>query len=439
MRQLIRNSLIGLVACAVSHVSAIVPEPAADQSEPIAITGAVIHVGNGQVIENGVLAFDQGVITYVGTDANRPEFFNHQVINVQGRHVYPGFILPNSSLGLLEVANLRATNDTEEAGDINASVRSAIAYNTDSELIPTFRFNGILTAQIAPLGGLIAGRSSVLKLDGWNWEDAMLKNDIAQHLHWPARTRRERNEVTGQFETVDNENYAQQVEQLHALFRNALSYTGESVNLNLAAMQPLFSGEASLFLHANSARDIVASVQFAQRYGVEKLVVAGGRDAMKVVDLLREANAAVIYESVHSLPAREWYDIDEPFKIPFELHDAGILVGIGGGETALDSQRNLPFYAGTAAAHGLDRETALSMVTSHTARILGVDDRIGTLEAGKDATFFISLGDALDMRSSQIMEAFIQGRLIDLNGTQQQLYERYLERYSSQPLESAQP
>ncbi|ALO45854.1 amidohydrolase family protein [Pseudohongiella spirulinae] len=439
MKKSIRNSLIGLVTFAVSQVSAIVPEPAAEQSEPIAITGAVIHVGNGQIIENGVLAFDQGVITYVGTDANRPEFFNHQVINVQGRHVYPGFILPNSSLGLLEVANLRATNDTEEEGDINASVRSAIAYNTDSELIPTFRFNGILTAQIAPLGGLIAGRSSVLKLDGWNWEDAMLKSDIAQHLHWPARTRRERNEISGQFETVDNEEYAQQVEMLHALFRNALSYSGQPVNLNLEAMQPLFSGEASLFLHADNARDIVASVQFAQRYGVEKLVVVGGRDAMKVVDLLRDADVAVIYESVHSLPAREWYDIDEPFKIPFELHDAGVLVSIGGGESALDSQRNLPFYAGTAAAHGLDRETALSMVTSHTAQILGVDDRIGTLETGKDATFFISLGDALDMRTSQVQEAFIQGRLIDLNGTQQQLYERYLERYSTQPLESAQP
>lgn len=439
MKKLLRHSLLIMATFAMSQINAIVPEPAPDQSEPIVITGAVIHIGNGQVIENGVLAFDKGLITYVGTDANRPEFFSHQIINVQRRHVYPGFILPNSSLGLLEVANLRATNDTEEAGVINASVRSAIAYNTDSELIPTFRFNGILTAQIAPLGGLVAGRSSVLKLDGWNWEDAMLKSDIAQHLHWPARTRRERNEITGQFETVDNEDYAQQLEQLHALFRNALSYSGVPVNLNLAAMQPLFNGEASLFLHANSARDIVASVQFAQRYGVEKLVVVGGRDAMKVVDLLRDANAAVIYESVHSLPAREWYDIDEPFKIPFQLHDAGILVAIGGGESALDSQRNLPFYAGTAAAHGLDRETALSMVTSHTARILGIDDRVGTLETGKDATFFISLGDALDMRTSQVQEAFIQGRLIDLNGTQQQLYERYLERYSNQPLESGQP
>jgi imidazolonepropionase-like amidohydrolase len=427
--------LVATSALVMSVATALVPRPADEQSTPIVITGAVIHVGNGQVINDGVLAFDQGVITYVGTDANRPEFFNHQVVNIQGQHVYPGFVLPNSTLGLSEVANLRATNDVVEAGDINASVRSAIAYNTDSELIPTFRFNGILTAQIVPEGGFIAGRSSVMKLDGWNWEDTLLKADGALHMHWPARTRRERNAVSGQFDTVPNPDYPHQVQLLHALFQNSRQYTGSPVNLNLAAMQPLFSGETKLFIHANQARDIVSSVQFARSYGVPDIVLVGGRDAIKVKDLLLAESVAVVYESVHALPGREWYDIDEPFKIPFQLHEAGILVGIGGGETALDSQRNLPFFAGTAAGYGLDRETALSMVTLHNARILGVDDRIGTLETGKDATFFISLGDALDMRSSQLQEAFIQGRLIDLNGRQQQLYERYLERYSGRPLE----
>ncbi|MEX0740895.1 MAG: amidohydrolase family protein [Pseudohongiella sp.] len=430
--------VLGLFAAlflSVPLTQAIVPKPAEEQSEPIAITGAVIHVGNGSVITDGVLAFDQGVITYVGTDANRPDFFNHQVIDVQGAHIYPGFVLPNSTLGLSEIANLRATNDVVEEGDINASVRSAIAYNTDSELIPTFRFNGILTAQIAPQGGLISGRSSVMNLDGWNWEDALLAEDGAMHMHWPSRTRRERNEITGQFETVDNENYQAQTQILHGLFQNARSYTGEPLNLNLQAMAPLFTGEARLFIHANDARMIASSVQFASSYGVQEIVLVGGRDAMKVKDLLLSESVAVVYESVHALPVREWYDVDEPFKVPFQLHSAGLLVGIGGGETSLDSQRNLPFFAGTAAGYGLDRETALSMVTKHNAEILGVDDQVGTLEVGKNATFFVSLGDALDMRSSQVQEAFVQGRLIDLYGTQQELYERYYERYSNQPLE----
>jgi hypothetical protein len=369
------------------------------------------------------------------SDLNRPEFFNHQLINLQGLHIYPGFVLPNTSLGLLEVANLRATDDVAETGDINASVRSAIAYNTDSELIPTFRFNGILTAGVTPDGGMISGRSSVFKLDGWNWEDSLLKADAAMHMNWPDRIRRQRNETTGVFENTDNPDYPYMIQMLNSLFQDARTYNGSPLNLNLQAMQPLFTGESKLFIHANDARDIIASVQFASSYGVSDIVLVGGRDALKVKDLLIAESVAVIYESVHALPAQEWFDVDEQFKVPFQLHEAGILVGIGGGETALDSQRNLPFFAGTAAGYGLDRETALSMITSHNAEILGVDDRIGTLVSGKDATFFISSGDALDMRTNQLQEAFIQGRMIDLFGNQQALYQRFLERYSTLPME----
>ena len=435
MRNALSIVVTSLLITAIPVAMAWVPTPAPDQAEPIAITNATIHVGDGSVINNGVLAFDQGVITYVGTDANRPEFFNHQLINLQGLHIYPGFVLPNTSLGLLEVANLRATDDVAETGDINASVRSAIAYNTDSELIPTFRFNGILTAGVTPDGGMISGRSSVFKLDGWNWEDSLLKADAAMHMNWPDRIRRQRNETTGVFENTDNPDYPYMIQMLNSLFQDARTYNGSPLNLNLQAMQPLFTGESKLFIHANDARDIIASVQFASSYGVSDIVLVGGRDALKVKDLLIAESVAVIYESVHALPAQEWFDVDEQFKVPFQLHEAGILVGIGGGETALDSQRNLPFFAGTAAGYGLERETALSMITSHNAEILGVDDRIGTLVSGKDATFFISSGDALDMRTNQLQEAFIQGRMIDLFGNQQALYQRFLERYSTLPME----
>ncbi len=435
MRKLIKLVLLSALVMDFSLTQALVPEPAAEQSEPIALTNAVIHVGNGNVITNGVIAFNEGVITAIGTSADSIDLFNHRVVDIQGMHVYPGFVLPNTSLGLLEVANLRATNDVVEEGDINASVRSAIAYNTDSELIPTFRFNGILTAQITPQGGLVSGRSSVVKLDGWNWEDAMLKADAAMHLHWPSLTTRRPNEQTGIEETVANENYAGQTQMLHSLFQNARNYSGAPLNLNLAAMQSLFSGDAKLFIHVNAAKEIISSVRFARAYGVENIVVVGGRDATKVVDFLLAESVELIYERVHALPAREWHDVDQPFKTPFMLHEAGIKVGIAGGETALDSQRNLAFYAGTAAAYGLDRETALSMISLHNAQILGVDDRVGSLEAGKDATFFIAIGDALDMRTSQVQQAFIQGRMIDLYGTQQQLYERFFEKYSELPLE----
>ena len=411
---------------------AIVPVPAADQSEPIAITGAVIHVGNGMVINEGIITFNGGLITAVGTATEGVDLVDHLLIDVQGRHVYPGFVLPNSTLGLIEVNSVRATSDVLEEGDINASVRSAIAYNTDSEIIPANRFNGILTAQVVPQGGLISGSSTVFKLDGWNWEDAMLAEDVGLHMHWPSYTQRRRNPETGLFETVDNENYEGQTQLLHSLFRDAQAYTGQPLNLNLLAMRPLFNGVAKLFVHADEAKQIISAVRFARSYGVQDITLVGGADALSVKDFLLAQDIPVVYERIHELPLREWQDVDTPFKTPFLLHNAGIKIGIGGGATSIDRQRNLPFFAGTAAAYGLEREIALTMITSVNAEILGVAERVGTLEVGKDATLFISEGDALDMRTSQVLGAYIQGRDIDLYGTQQQLYERFRDKYNSQ-------
>ena len=408
---------------------AIVPMPAADQSEPIAVIGAIIHTGDG------VITFDEGVITAVGSAQDGISLAGHRVIDLQGQHVYPGFVLPVSSLGLLEIDNIRATNDVTEEGDINASVRAAIAYNTDSEFIPTQRFNGVLTAQVTPRGGLVSGYSSVMKLDGWNWEDAVLKVDDAMHLHWPDLSRRRYNEETERMELSDNEDYDAQVRLLHELFQNASTYTGSPINLNLQAMQPLLAGSVKLFIHADQAKEIISAVRFARAYGIANVVLVGGEDALSVVDFLVEESVPVVYQAIHALPGMEWQDVDLPFKTPGLLHEAGVKVGIGGGQGDIHSDRNLPFYAGTAAAYGLDREVALTMVTRNNAEILGVADRVGTLEPGKDATLFISIGDALDMRTSQVQQAFIQGREIDLYGTQQELYERYFEKYSSPRLD----
>ncbi|MGI9250192.1 MAG: amidohydrolase family protein [Pseudohongiellaceae bacterium] len=448
MRKLYLPALLALLYTGVAL--AVVPVPAPDQAQPIALTNATIHVGNGEVISDGVITFDEGVITAVGTSSDNINLSGHLVVDVEGQHIYPGLVLPNTYLGLREVGNVRSTQDVVEEGDINASVRSAIAYNTDSEYIPTHRFNGILTAQITPEGGLVSGSSSIMKLDGWNWEDTMLRADDGMHLHWPSYTRRRRNQETNEFETVENEDYAPQTQLLHELFQNAVAYTGPRLNqnatsrnrqsnstaaplnLNLAALQPALDGAATLFIHANEARQIISAVRFARTYGIANIVLVGGRDALLVKDFLLDENIPVIYEAIHALPSQVWRDVDESFRMPFLLHEAGLTVGIGGGAVSLDSQRNLPFFAGTAAAYGLDRETALSMITRNNAEILGVSDRVGTLETGKDATLFISIGDVLDMRTSQVEGAFIQGRNIDLYGTQQELYERFRDKYNSQ-------
>lgn len=436
MMQLLRRS--SLLAATLSFLclslplSAIPPTPADDQAGAIALVGAIIHVGDGQVIGDGVITFDDGIITAVGSRNSGIDLDDHEVVDVAGAHIYPGFILANSTLGLLEVASIRATNDIVEEGDINASVRSAIAYNTDSELIPSTRFNGILTAQVAPEGGLVSGTSSVFKLDGWNWEDAMLDSDVGMHLRWPSLRQRRRDPLTRQYELVENENYQGQVQLITSLFQNAQTYTGSPINLNLAAMQPVLSGQSKLFIHADQAKEIIAAVRFARGFGIDDIVLVGAAQALSIVKFLVAESIPVIYERVHALPTQAWNDVDAPFKTPFLLAEAGVKVAIGGGDTELQSQRNLPFFAGTAAAHGFDREVALSLITRNPAQILGVDSRLGTLEVGKDATLFVSTGDALDMRSSQLMSAFIEGRNIDLYGTQQELYERFRTKYENQ-------
>lgn len=431
---ILRKLFCGLMLAALlttNTARGIVPVPADEQAGPIAIIGAIVHIGDGRVLGNAVITFDEGIITSVTGYDEGMDLSGHEIIDMTGQHIYPGFVLADTTLGLLEIGNIRATQDVVEEGDINASVRSAIAYNTDSEMIPTQRFNGILTAQITPEGGLVSGSSSVMKLDGWNWEDAVLRVDDGMHLRWPALKTRKANEETGQYETVDNPEYDGAVQTLHRLFQNAGIYSGEPVNLNLQAMQPVLNGAARLYIHANGAREIISAVGFAGTYGITDIVLVGGREAIQVKDLLLSRSIPVIYDAVHALPDMAWNDIDQSFKMPFLLLDAGLQVGIGGGSTELQSQRNLPFFAGTAAAYGLDRETALSLITRNNAEILGVSDRVGTLEAGKDATMFVSTGDALDMRTSQVIQAFIQGRNIDLYGTQQELFDRYQEKYSS--------
>lgn len=429
----VAKRLLILALASVASISvAIVPQPAADQSQAIAIIGAIIHVGNGEIIADGIITFNQGVLTAVGSASDNIDLGDHQVIDLQGQHVYPGFVLPNTSLGLTEVGASRATQDLVEEGDINASVRSVIAYNTDSEVISTHRFNGILTAQVTPQGGLISGSSSLMKLDGWNWEDAALRIDDGIHLYWPSLKTRRRNPSTFQFETIDNEEYRGAVQVLHSLFQSAQSYTGVPFNLNLRALRPLFNGVAKLYVHADEAKEIISAIRFARSYPIADVVLVGGREALMVKDLLLTEDIPVIYEAVHDLPAMAWHDTDGPFRMPYLLQQAGLKIGLGGGATGIQSQRNLPFLAGTAAAYGLDQETALTLITKNNAEILGIADRVGTLEVGKDATLFISIGDALDMRTSQILGAYIQGREIDLYGTQQQLYERFRDKYSRQ-------
>lgn len=433
MKKKIILSFGGLMLTAVLAFGQATIMPAKPQSAPVIITGATIHVGNGKVINNGYIAFDKGKITAIG-EGTAPSIAGATTVNANGKQVYPGFICPITSLGLVEFESIRATDDEGETGELNPNVRSLIAYNTDSKVIPTVRSNGVLLAQPTPTGGTISGQSSVMMLDGWNWEDAAYKKDIGIHLTWPVvRTGRGRRGGFAAPGAGPQESPAERaqkaIDALSSLFAQAKTYneTKSTVaNLRLAAMAGLFNGTKKLFINADGAKEIIQAVNFAKQFGVQAVIV-GGADSYLVADVLKSNNVPVIIKETQALPGKDEDDVYLPYKLPHLLQDAGVMYGLTG--IGFWRQRNLPFEAGQAVGYGLTKEQAISMITMNNAKILGIDKTTGTLETGKDANLFISTGDALDMLTLNVENAYIQGKSISLDNLHKQLYRRYSEKY----------
>ena len=400
--------------------------PAAKQSQAIAITGATIHIGNGTVIENGTLVFDKGKIVSVSAGGGAQSGATE--IKANGKHVYPGFIAPITTLGLTEFESVKATLDFNEIGNMNPHIRSLVAYNTDSKVPATLRSNGVLMAQITPQGGTIAGSSSVVQLDAWNWEDAALRTDDAIHLNWPAIPRSRFGRSTMSEEAMRERRDAA-LSELESFFAEAKAYAeGKPTvsNPRLAAMKHVFDGTEKLFITADNQKDIVAAVNFAKKHKITPVLV-GGDEAHLITDFLKENNITVVVKQPHALPNSVDDDVNMPYKNAAVLANAGVPIVI-----SIDGywqQRNLPFMAGTVAAWGLDKEKALQAITLNTARALGMEKTAGSLEVGKDATLFISAGDALNMTTINVENAFIQGRNISLDNLHKQLNKKFSEKY----------
>lgn len=414
------------------------PAPGRTQEKAIALLGATIHTGTGQVIQNGLITFDKGLITNVVDAATvRLNTSEMQVIDVTGKHIYPGLISPASLVGMQEIASVRATIDSREIGVLNPNVRSLIAYDSDSEIIPTIRNNGVLLTQAMPMGGTVSGSSSVMYADGWNWEDAVLRKDDGLWLNWPGYYARDFDFETFQASIKKNERRDEAIRGLQATFAEAKSYAEAganavkpaSANLRFEAMKGLFKGTQNLYVRADYAKDIIEAVRFAKLAGVVKVVIVGAEDADKVAGFLKENNVPVILSALHRLPNRQDEATDLPYRLPGILQKAGVLVSLSYAEEWWRT-RNLPFLAGTAAGFGVtDREEALKMITSNTAKILGIDGQVGTLEVGKHATLVVSKGDLLDMRTNFVEHAFIQGRKVDLDDKHKRLYNKFKTKY----------
>ncbi len=406
--------------------------PAPEQNQPISIVGATAHIGNGEVVENATIVIENGKITQV-SDVNEAQP-KGKIIQAEGKHVYPGFIAPNSTLGLAEIDAVRATRDEDEIGTFLPHIRSIIAYNTESKIVESMRPNGVLMGQITPRGGRISGMSSIVQFDAWNWEDAIVKADDGIHMNWPRSFSRSGNWYDPDRRYEINKNYTKQLDELHTFFDKSKAYYQSddfTRNTVYEAMKGLFDGDKTLFVHVDAEKEILDLLAFKRNYNLKNIVIVGGAEAHLVANKINAANVPVLLQRVHSTPNFEGDDYDLPYKLLKLLSDKGILVGLEtSGQMERMNTRNLPFYAGTAVAYGLDKKEALKMITLNTAKILGIDDFVGSLEVGKDATLFVSEGDALDMQSNKLSHAFIQGREISLESHQTELYKRYSNKYN---------
>ncbi|HEX2901318.1 MAG TPA: amidohydrolase family protein [Bacteroidia bacterium] len=406
-----------------------VPRPAPAHKGNLLLENATIHVGNGTLIVRGNILIKDDKIVAVGVTDFLPQELRR--IDLAGKHVYPGLIAPVTHLGLSEVEAARATNDRTEVGSINPNIRAIIGYNADSRVTPTLRSNGILLAQVTPEGDLLRGLSAVVQLDAWGWEDAAYQADDALQVNWPSQ--QISNSPFAPPREEQEKRIRERMGQLEGAMRDARAYSeakaaGKLVKTDLRweAMLPILDGTKAVWITANSEKDIRTALEFSLRHKL-RMVLVGGADAWLLSDLLRQYEIPVVLQKTQRLPRTEDDPVDQPFRAPMILHNAGLLTCI-----SMDSYwnyRNLPFQAGQAVAAGLDKEAALQLITLNTAKILGIDKRTGSIEVGKDANLIVSTGDLLDMRTSKVELALIQGRQIDLNNKQSDLNRKYLDHY----------
>jgi len=422
-----------LTLALASAVQAQVPIPAPRQSQPIALRGATIHTVTDGVIENGTIVFDNGIITAVGADVAIPS--GARVVDATGKHIYPGLIDAYSSVGISEIGAVDVSNDEQELGDFNPNARPNIAVNAESRHIGTSRTNGVLVTLTTPSGGLISGLSSAMNLDGWTWEEMTLSAAAALNVNWPnpnARGGGGFGFFGNQGPQEDRPTYEEQIRSIREYFAQARAYRGARAGGGFTPMDPRFEamipaldGEIPVIVSADGVRQIQDAIQWAQDEDVD-LVIRGGRDAIHVADQLAELDIPVILTSTMDSPRRDWEGYDAAYASAARLHDRGVRIAISGGGGAAYTNR-LPYEAGVATAFGLPEDEAIKAVTLYPAQFMGISDRVGSLEPGKDATLLITTGNPLDYLTD-IEQGYIEGREIDMRDIHRFFFEKYMEK-----------
>jgi imidazolonepropionase-like amidohydrolase len=436
----VRLAVLAATLAAPLALTAQVVIPTASQNEPVVLRGATIHTVTKGTIANGTIVLERGKITAVGgAEVATPR--GAKVVDLSGKHIYPGLIDAYSTVGISEIGAVDVSNDVTELGEFNPNVRAEVAVNAESRHIGTTRSAGVLVAFSTPGGGVISGLSSAISLEGWTWEEMSLKGAAALNVNWPdpaARPRRFGGPPPGMGgrPATPPKSYAEQVEEIRAFFGEARAYrdavkAGQVARSDqrFAAMMPAINGEIPVVVAAEGVAQINDAITWAKQEGV-RLVIRGGRDALQVAARLKSENVPVILTSTMSAPPRSDDAYDEAYATPAALHKAGVKFAIAGEGNALYSYR-LPWDAGVAVAFGLPEEEALKAVTINAAEMMGVADKVGSLEVGKEATLVITTGTPLDM-TTNIVQSYIQGREIDMNDMHKQFFKKYMEKINQE-------
>ncbi len=405
------------------------------------VNGRIVTV-SGATIENGTVLIQDGKITAVGAEVTLPGEVER--IDAKGLSVYPGMIDAATTLGLAEVTlGANATMDVAETGTMNANAKAIRGVNPHSSHVNVTRVNGITSVHTSPSGGLIAGQTAVINLNGSTQDEMAVMPAAGLLINFP------RISTFGGFtpgvgpqppidfsEAVKRRDT--QLEELKKIFKNVEGYARArdaymkdktlpytAVDLKLDAMIPYIRGEKPIIFTVERERDIRAVIKFVTEMKV-KGIIAGGQEAWKVADDLKKNNIAVIFTNIYNLPVRNDDAFDYLFEGPAKLQRAGVRFAIGTGDNGAEV-RDLPYHAGLAGAYGLPKEDALKAVTLYPAQILGVSDRLGSLEIGKIANIVVTDGDILEPRTN-IKYVFINGRLLSLTSRHTELFESFKDR-----------
>jgi imidazolonepropionase-like amidohydrolase len=384
------------------------------------LLNGVAHIGDGQVLESAAIGVVNDRIVFVKnalTQTFDPKDWD-TIIQLNGQHIYPALVSANNTLGLTEIDAVRATRDFNDVGIWNPHVRAQVAFNVESRVVETVRTNGVLITQATPRGGLISGTSAIMNLSGWSWEDATIVANDGIHVNWPS----------------NKETYAQDKQLIYNFFQTAkaaaFDRTEPVVELRIQAMKACFKGTKRVYIHAESIQQIVDIIDFAQAFALPFPVIVGGDEAHLVGPKLKDSKIPVMLNRIHSLPRHEDDLTYQPFRLPALLKAQGILFCLqNDGDMQAMNTRNLPFQAGTTMAYGLSEEEALQTVSLNVCKIMGIDQDYGTLAAGKKATFFVSKGPALEMKTNAVSLILINGKLCPTTNFQEELYHKYQDKY----------